>query len=282
MTIDSTAVFSGMGLAILCAAMLFLAVRMHGIFSPYRISEGIAQANTAMAVSFTGYVLGMAAVMIGAMKGPTRGFWIDFWSVGGYSILGMLLLNVAWWINDKIILRKFNNVKEVVLDKNAGTGAVEFGSYNASGLIVAGAIHGEGGGVVSALVFFTLGQGALVMFTELYDRITPYDLHGEIEKDNVAAGVATGGAMTATGIILMKGAGGDFVSWSVDLAQFGATVAICMVMLPAVRYLFQRAIVPGVDLSGLAHKERNLAAGLLEAALTIGLACVIYFAVDVM
>jgi uncharacterized membrane protein YjfL (UPF0719 family) len=281
MFFDYTKTLSGLGLVALCSVSLLLAKWMHDYFTPYRIGDGIGKANTAMSVSFLGYILGVMAIMISAIKGPSRGFVDDVASVGGYSILGMVLLNISWWINEKAILGKFSNVKEIVEDQNTGTGAVQFGSYMASGLIVAGAIHGEGGGIHTALAFFTLGQAALIFFTALFDWITPYDLHKEIEKDNVAAGVAAGGALTAVGIILMKGAGGDFISWPHNVAKFLLTALICLIMLPVVRYVFSRLIIPGADLSMMALKDRNLAAGLLEAALSIGLAALIYFAVDV-
>ena len=63
-------------------------------------------------------------------------------------------------VNDKIILHNFKNVKELVDDKNVGAGAVQAGSYIASGLIIAGSIHGEGGGLLTAIAFFVLGQVA--------------------------------------------------------------------------------------------------------------------------
>ena len=47
-----------------------------------------------------------------------------------------------------------------------------------------------------------LGQLALIAFAWIYNRITPFDIHDEIEKDNEAAGVSFGGALTAVGIVI--------------------------------------------------------------------------------
>ena len=87
-------------------------------------------------------------------------------------------------INDKLLLYQFCNVKEIITDRNVGTGAVQCGTYIATALIIGGSIHGEGGGLISALVFFILGQGLLILFGLIYNKLTPFDLHEEIEKDS--------------------------------------------------------------------------------------------------
>ncbi|MEE9189369.1 MAG: DUF350 domain-containing protein, partial [Candidatus Neomarinimicrobiota bacterium] len=122
--------------------------------------------------------------------------------------------------------------------------AVQLGSYIASGLVIAGSIHGEGGGIGTVIVFFILGQVALVFFAWIYNLITSYDIHEEIEMDNVAAGVAFGGTLIAVGILLMKGASGNFISWKHNLSVFGVDVILIFLLLPAVRYFFDRLLIP--------------------------------------
>ena len=196
-------------------------------------------------------------------------------SVGGYALLGIILLNLSRVINDRLILHRFSNVKEIIEDRNAGTGAVQFGSYMASGLIVAGAVHGEGGGIHTVLVFFLLGQAALIGFTKIYDWITPFDLHDEIERDNVAVGAAFGGTLLAVGIILMKGASGNFISWGENLSLFAVDVTLIFILLPMMRYFFDKVLLPRASLNHEIQHDRNLGAGILEMVSAISFSVIL-------
>ena len=250
------------------------------LLEKYSFNVQIAdQKNTAVGVAFTGYLLAITIIFIGALAGPTQGWLNDILLVAQYSILGCVFLLISRIINDKLILSQFENYKELVDDKNAGTGAVVFGSYVASGLVVAGAIHGEGGGMLTATVFFILGQLALVLFTRLYNVITPYCIHDEIEKDNVAVGVAFGGTLVALGAILMNGASGGFYSWSYNLSKFAIMSVGAFVLLPAARIFMDKVLIPKYDLNHALAKDANLAAGLLEACMVVCLAAVVSVAI---
>ena len=265
-------------LAVLYIVVLLLSKMVHDWFTPFSVDDELTQKdNLALAVSMGGYFMATTIVFLGALLGPSSGILQDLLLVGGYSLLGILLLNLSRLINDKCVLYKFSNVKEIITDRNAGTGAVQFGSFVASGLIVAGAINGEGGGLVTALVFFALGQLALILFAVIYNRFTPFDIHAEIEKDNVAAGVGFGGALVALGCILMRGVSGNFVSWSYNLQNFAWSVVLVFVLLPVVRFIFDKLIIPKADLNKEIQQDRNVGAGFLEALVMIGFAVVLFF-----
>lgn len=234
--------------------------------------------NCAVGVAYSGYLIAVTIVFIGALAGPTHGLRADLLNVTVYSILGILFLLISRIVNDKLILSQFCNYKELVDDRNVGTGAVIFGSYVASGLIVAGSIHGEGGGVVTASVFFLLGQVSLVAFSKIYNLITPYDVHDEIEKDNFAVGIAFGGTLIALGIILMNGVSGGFVSWGHNLIRFALFSVGAFLLLPLFRLFMDKVLVSSYDLNRELHKGANVAAGLLEAVMVVCFAVVASFA----
>jgi uncharacterized membrane protein YjfL (UPF0719 family) len=119
------------------------------------------------------HVLAMSIIFVGSLLGPSEGLLADLLKVGGYSMMSVALLNVSRVINDKFILYKFDNIEEIIDDKNVGTGAVQAGSYIASALIISASINGEGGGIETALAFFVLCQLALVVMTRIYNLITP-------------------------------------------------------------------------------------------------------------
>lgn len=249
------------------------------MFSSYILDEQLTEYdNNAVSVSVAGYFIGITAVFVGAMSGPSAGGLVeDLISVSGYSIAGILLLNLARLVNSRLILYKFDVDKEIVKDQNPGTGVVEAGAYIASGLIIAGSIHGEGGGPLTALVFFLIGQICLVLFGLLYSRLSPYDVHAEIEKDNTAAGLGFAGALISIGIIIMKGVSGNFVSWGTDLAALGMDIAIIFVYLIIVRLVFDRFILRNSSLLEEISQDQNMGAGLLEMMVAICFSTALFF-----
>jgi uncharacterized membrane protein YjfL (UPF0719 family) len=233
--------------------------------------------NPALAISTAGYYLGIAIIFIGATLGPSYGLEMDLLLVGGYTTGGIGLLLLSRTINDKLILRGFSTQRELIEDRNPGTGVVLFGSYVASALIVAGSIHGQGGGPHTALAFYALGQVALIVFTWIYNLLTPYSLLDEIEADNFAAGIGFAGALIAIGIIIMRAVSGDFDSWAVNLQSLGLNILIVFVYLIGLRVFFDKIVIPEDDLNFEIVQDRNVGAGLLEFTVSVGFAAVLFF-----
>jgi len=251
---------------------------LNDLVTSYGIDEELTREdNPALAISISGYYLGIIIVYIGALMGPSTTLLWDLVLVGGYGLGGIVLLLLSRLINDALILRNFSAEHELIADRNPGAGAVLFGSYVASALIVAGAIQGEGGGPHTAFAFYALGQAALVLFTWVYDWLVPYSLLEQIEKDNVAAGVAFGGALIAIGIIVMRAVSGDFVGWMADLQSLGLNVLLVFVYLAVVRLFFDKLVIPRSDLSIEITRDRNVGAGVLEGAVSVGFAAVLFF-----
>ena len=229
-------------------------------------TELVEKDNLAVALAVSGYYLGVVIVLGGVVSGPASFSLLD--DVIGlviYGLLGIVLLNVSAWVNDTVVFSKFDNEKEIVEDRNAGMGAVEGGNYVAVGLITAGAMSGEGG-LVPGLVYWLAGLVVLVVAALLYDKVTSYDLHDQIEKDNVAVGVAFAGVLIGFGNIIRLAGEGDFVSWNESFTQFGYYTVVGLILLPLVRLFADKVLLPGASLSDELVQDRpNLGAGVLEA-----------------
>ena len=254
-------------------ALLILAKIAKDITTPFSIDEELtSNDNRALALSISGYYLGVTAIFVGAATGSdveaaTRlqaaaELGIDL----AYAVGGIALLNVGRWLLDRLVLPRFSTRKEIIEDRNMGTGAVE-----------AGAAHGESGGALSTLAFFMAGQVALIVFAKLYDWITPYDLHEEIENDNVAAGVAFGGSMVAIGVVLLRATMEPYVGPAENASYFLPLVVIGFVALLVARFVTDRALLPKSSLSHEIATDRNLGAALVEVSAALSLAVVIFF-----
>ena len=248
----------------------------------YNLTEELVEKdNPAIALATAGYYLGLILCIGGALVGPSHGILEDIIDLFVYGLLGIILLNLSWFICDKLILYKFKTADELIRDQNQGTGAVSFAASIASGLVIFGSISGEGGNIWTAVAFWTMGQILLILAGLIYNFITPYDIHKEIENDNVAAGVSFAGALIAMGIIVGLAAEGDFDSWSEDFSKFVYISISGLVILPFIRMLTDKVLLPGVRLSDeIAEQEKpNLGAAYIEAFSYITAGLVIYWCV---
>ncbi|TAE83369.1 MAG: DUF350 domain-containing protein [Alphaproteobacteria bacterium] len=251
--------------------VLFLVAKfLKDFLIPYKINHELTKEdNLAVALAMCGYYLASAAIFVGALLGPTQGFFEDMIAVGGYSLLGLVLLNCSRWFNDKAILRTFCDTEQLMKEKNVGVGAVHCGAYLATGLIAAGAVSGQGGGIVSCIVFFILGQLSLVLFSLIYEKFSSYNVHAELLQKNTASGIAFGGNLIALSIVIMNAASGNFTSWKQDITLFLIYNLIAFVFLPVIRLVMDRLVVLGDSLGREIRDDKNIGAGFLEATVAI-------------
>ncbi len=257
-----------------------LAKLLYDVFTPYKLSEQLTTVdNKAAAVSFAGYMFAIGIVVYGVFTSePEAGFvatrqelFLDLLSVLVWSAIGIVLLNIARLVNDKILLRQFNTVKELIEDRNIGTGAVELGNYVGSALIIRAALFGEDAsfiaGVVSTLIYFVIGQLGFIVFSWIYQWISRYDLHAEIEKDNISAGVAFGASMIAIAILLS-----GFIMRYDSLLGFLAWFVASLFFLMVSRYIVDKLLLPGALLDEEISRDQNWGAALIEGGVAIILA----------
>ncbi|MCY3683962.1 MAG: DUF350 domain-containing protein [Gemmatimonadetes bacterium] len=239
----------------------------------YSVREELVEKdNVALGVAMAGYYFGLFMAIGGTLSGPSQGLENDLIDIGIYGLLAIILLNLSRLVNDGVILHGFKIRDELIDDQNAGTGAVIAASYIATGLVIFGAVSGEIGGIVTTVIFWALGQVALVLAGLVYEWITPYSIHDEIEKDNVAAGVAFAGALVGIGVIVFHASAGNFISWAVNLQDFAIEVVAGLILLPIVRFISDVILLPGQKLTDeIANQEHpNLGAGFIEATSYVG------------
>lgn len=238
--------------------------------------ELVEKDNFAFSVAYVGYFIGLVIALGAAVYGESNGWQIDLMDMGVYGLLTIILMNVSLLINDRFVLNKFSVKKEILEDRNVGTGVIEGANAVATGLIVLGAIHGEGHGfggpLVTGILYWALGQFLLFITARVYNAITPYDVHAEIEKDNVAVGIAMGGAIIAIANLIRFALMHDFESWIITVEDVSIDVAIGLAFLPLARLLTDKILLPGRKLTDeIVNQEKpNNGAALVEAFAYIG------------
>lgn len=291
-------VYVVLGILILVIAKLVL-----DLVTPYRINRQLAEKNnSALGLSITGYFMGVIIVFAGVLYQPlsvvrddqwqwTGDFWLDVLEVAIYSLVGIVLLNVSRLLVDRLVLYKFKTEKEIIEDQNSGSAAVEAGVYVAAGLVIAAAVAGSTGGVegvsdvsvldsaLRSLAFFGMGMAVLVIFSFFYELTTSFNIHDEIEKKNVAVGVALGGNLVAIGLVIFKAVFGEFVGWGESIASFLTFAIIGFALLYAVRLAVDFALLPGTRISHELAVDRNIGVAFIESGVVVSAAMILYFAI---
>lgn len=277
-----TEILSGIGLLLGFFAVFFIGKKVNDLWHrEYDLNEELVKKdNAALALTLTGYYGGMLMTVGGALHGPSGGFFSDLGNLFLYGLSGIVLLNISWLVCDKLLLYKFRVADELIRDQNQGTGAVAGGVCLATGFILYGAITGEGS-FVTMLAFWASGQALLLVAGWVYNRIVPYDVHEEIEKDNVAAGISFAGALIAMGMLVGLTAAQDFESWHETYVPFVVYSALGLAALPVVRWLADKVLLVGESLSDeIARQEvPNVGAAYIEAFSYIAGALAIYWCV---
>ena len=259
--------------------------RTKGFNDDTHIDDG----NVAVGLRRSGLYLGIAIALTGAMTGSSKGFWLDIvqLSVDGLFITGFMFS--TRFINDTIMLghinndaecvRKFEQPDGTIKTGNTAVGMVEAGMYLATGFILHGSFSGGGStffqGILSAVLFFVIGQAILLILGLCYEMTTPFNVRNEIKSDNPAAGIGLAGILIALGIILMASLSGPFTGWKNDLAGFFIYAVFGMVMLLIFQRIIDRLLLPTTTTAVEVSEDRNTAALLVTESALIAVAALI-------
>ncbi len=156
-------------------AIFFIGKMVYQLLHPsFNLKEELVKKdNLAFALSNVGYYAGLLIAIGGAIVGSSKGLINDMIEIGVYGVLAIVLLNISVFISDKLVLSRFSVREEIIEDQNEGTGVVEGAVSVASGLIIFGAVTGESTslafGILTAVVFWLVGQIALILITYVYN-----------------------------------------------------------------------------------------------------------------
>jgi len=268
---------------VVCLVVLAVAKVVNDRLTPYALNEELTEKdNKAIALSFAGYLFAVILITWSVMgsdtavgEGSEDFVWLDLGSTLLWSLIGVILLQVSRVVNNRLLLPRFNNVKELVEDRNVGTGAVQAGTYIGTALMIRPVVTGEGSGNLLAdlgltLIYFVLAQLAFIVFGIIYQRMSAFDLHDEIERDNASAGIGFGLTLVAVALLLS----GYLLNYD-SLLGFLVWFFLGAILLVAGRKAVDRILLPGSKLDDEIKDDRNWGAALIEGAVAIGLALIL-------
>lgn len=265
----------------LLQALLFLWIgsKAYAVLRKVSLSRQLAeQDNPAFAISFGGFMAALGIVIASVIQSPSPlGFtWQQeltssvIWTFGS-----LVLLLVALFINDFVVFPKFKNRKEIIEDRNTGLAVVEAASFVGTALLIRASLSPqielvELGEPWLTLVYFIVGQALFLLYSKVYPKVARIDLHGELEKDNPAVGLAFAGSLLSFALLL----GNALMRY--DAIPTFVLLALGFVLVLGLLRLAIHLIFNGkVSLADELQKDRNWGVGLLEAIISLVIAAIL-------
>jgi uncharacterized membrane protein YjfL (UPF0719 family) len=228
-----------------------------------------AHDNPAIGLAVAGYLFGVLWTIMVLLGSPSQGLWRDVVGVLLYGCLGIVLLTAVALVSCRYVLGL--HVREQLAAHNVAAAAVAAAMYVATSLTYSGALTGEGGGFWVLLLFFVLGQLALLGITYVFRWLTDYDDVHEIAHGNLAAGLALAGLLIAVGVVVAHAAAGTYTGLGSSLVSFLLALLVVVVFYPVRQGIVQSLILGGplhwrgTLLDSEIARDKNVAVGLLEA-----------------
>jgi uncharacterized membrane protein YjfL (UPF0719 family) len=267
--IETLSHFPNFILLILSLVLIWISKKLFDLFTSYSLEHQLVKDdNKAIAITFVGYLTGVVIVLEGALEGVYASLLLELLEISIWALVGILLLNLAGKMNDRLILRYFNNKVELLEKRNIGVGVAVAGSYVGSALIIRSIIIGEPIGwiyeISLTIFYFLLGQFSFYLYSILYQKVTQYDFHKEIESGNTAAGISFALNLVAIGALLAIP-----IRTSYSLLFFAIWFVLGSAVMAFFRYVMDRIIIPLEKLDEEIHKDQNWGVAFLEGCFAI-------------
>ena len=258
-----------LGVALL---VILLGRRIYSASRRYELKDELAKTdNPAVAIAFAAYLFALGGVLFGVLTaGGLAHLGMDLLDLAVTGLVGALLL-----IGNQLAMDRFSfpsfSLPTAIAERNIAAALVQAGGYLGSGMVIAEAIQIEGLSfslrLLDASIFFVATQMAFLVFTKIYQRLTPFALHAEIERGNVAVAISYGLSLVATGHMLAYA-----VSQTASLVVLAAWFVGSTVALHCYRWLFDKIMLPGHDLNHELVRDQNWGVALVEGCLVVVLA----------
>ncbi len=281
--IDLNSLTHSLGYLTLSFVLFFIGKVLFKILNPKIdiTSELVEKDNFAFIISYVGYFTALIIILIGAISGESYGLLEDIKLISIYGIIGILLLHISIFLTNKLMLTSFSVKDEILNDKNEGTGVIEAAVYIGNAFILYGSLVGESSslieGITTFVLYWVIGNLVLIISTKIFSQWMSYNIHNEIEKDNVAAGIAFAGSIIAISLIIMNALADPFINWKTSAIDIIFFTLLGNVLLPIIRFIADKILLPGRKLTDeiINQETPNIGAGLIEAFSYIGAATLI-------
>lgn len=262
------------GLLALVAAAWWLNAREGQAATGKNSGQQIKDGNTALGLRRLGMFIAIGIGLSGVYASGSAHLANDLVDSVLYALLLVVMVGIALNLNDMVVLPGVKNSVSVI-GGNTAVAMAEVGSMIATGFIAKSAIAGEGGGVGATLVFFVLGQIALLLSVRCYAAFHHRcKIVSQVEEGNLAAGIVLAAKFVAYGLVVSTALAGTFNGWIHGIVSFVLAAAAGVVFLLASDRLVDWVLLRWHTVQELID-TKNTGSALVFAGGQIGMAWVV-------
>jgi len=253
--------------------VIFLVIYKFMIQGRYRLfkqdvdKELSSPDNNAVNVLVVGLFFGLMLAFKGFAFAHDSSLSTRIIQVAVFGTVAIALQLLAQMVANKLILYGTDDIEQVFLHNNTSMACVKGAIAVATGQMIA-ATAGVGFRLAwQALIWLLVGQAILVLLGLFYQRITPYDVQAELEKQNLAVGFGFSGMIIAGGLVVSRAVrGGETIHWGIDLLSVFTFVLTLLIIAVLMRKLFDWIVLPKISMNTEIVEHQNIGVGLVEAA----------------
>jgi uncharacterized membrane protein YjfL (UPF0719 family) len=256
---------------ITCLALLFFARGMFKLFN-YKLniqSELTDKDNIAFYLGYVAYFVAVVLIVGGVMSSEGNGvFWVEICYTLFYGIIGIVVLNIAFIILDKLVHPSIKMMDEITLRQNVAIGILKGSNYIGTGIIIGGVLLTEVNKPIEALIFLALAVFLSLIGFLYYKLITRFNIREEIYDGNMAVACSTAGAQIGFAILISAGFQIEHAGWLDSLITIGIDVVAGFVILPLVRIVADKAFISARRITDEVINQEipNLGIGIFEGS----------------
>lgn len=267
----------------LLVALKFISGAISGVNALHELSE---KDNPAFGISIAGVAVAITIMMTGVMTGEASAqFSTEVMLVTGYGVLGLILMTLTRFIFDRVSMPGFS-VKDEILKGNMAAGIVDAGNVIATAIIIRAAMVWIEDTTIYHAAFVV---GAYILSQAILSLASLYRLHifkkrnDKSLQDSIQGGnIALAWRFTGyrLGIAFAITAASGMVPYTLETPVFtaGLWVGVSIVMMVLVSVLVVLAdlvILRKIDVNEEVDKQRNIAIGAIQCAITISVGLII-------
>lgn len=274
-------------LSLILAALVAFRYGMSALIGVDAKDELDKKDNFAFGLAVGGGVLSLMLIMSGAVSGEAQASLLnEAFSVFIYGFLGIVLLKVGFFIQDKILIRDIS-LSDEIRNGNLSAGIVTAVNLVAIGIIVRGAIYWSETSAIDGLlpvaIVYLMSQFILIGVTLLRTYIfgkrnEGKQWHQAIKDDNKAIAVRFGGQLLATSLAITSV--GGLVTFSsshlIDVAFLWLAFSLLMMLI--VWFIYRASlpiILSKVNLVAEVDQQQNMGVAYIEAGIFVGIATIL-------
>jgi uncharacterized membrane protein YjfL (UPF0719 family) len=262
---------------IVAAAMLGLLVLARGLFALIGKFEGynltdqsVRQDNPALGIRFALFLFAIVLSFSQVLPAVVSGTIDDLPALARNAVLVIATLFISRYIADYFIFHSLSLTDELIRKRNVAVAIVEGGAQVGTAFIIAGTLVGFDEAPLESLQWLIIGQVLLVVLSLIYRLLIP-GLLPALEVQNHACALAFAGLLAASGIALGAAVSGPSQGWLTDLTNVAVYMGGWLIFVLLGTILSDRLMFPSYRLRNEIMDERNIAAGVLEGAILVGL-----------